>query len=201
MFIQSTGMPSSGCYNLFMGISTKFTHADLLAIPDDGKRREIVNGEPFVTPSPNLEHQRISQRLETAFTDYLKQHPIGEFFHAPLDVILSEFDVLEPDVLFVLNERRTILDRKDWVRGAPDIVLEILSSSTESNDRGPKLKAYARFGVPEYWIVDPEERAIEVYLLGKEGYEPPRIFREQESLTSLVLPGFALPVGKAFESD
>ena len=99
----------SPCYNPLMLTSTKFTHADLLEMPDDGKRREIVEGELFATPSPNLNHQRISRRIGLALANYPEAHPIGEIFYAPMDVILSDFDVLEPDLLIVLNEHREIL--------------------------------------------------------------------------------------------
>jgi Uma2 family endonuclease len=179
-----------------MLISTKFTHADLLEMPDDGKRREIIEGELFVTPSPNLDHQRISRRLELAVANYLEAHPIGEIFDAPMDVILSDFDVLEPDLLIVLNEHREIL--KTWVEGTPDLVVEILSPSTSQRDRGLKLKAYARHGVTEYWIVDPEQRAIEVYRLGRERYRLPQVSREGDSLISSMLPGFSLPLASVF---
>ena len=131
-----------------MVISTKFTHADLLVMPEDGRQREIVDGDLFVTPSPKFSHQAISRRICAAFLKYVESHPIGEIIYAPLDVILSEFDVVEPDLLFVLNEHRSIL--RDWVRGAPDLVIEILSAATAAHDRGPKLKAYARSGVTEY---------------------------------------------------
>jgi len=179
--------------------STRFTHADLLAMPDDGKRREIVEGELFVTPSPDLNHQRISRRMGFALAKYLETRPIGEIFTAPLDVILSNFDVLEPDLLIVLNERRDIL--KTWVEGAPDLVVEILSPTTALRDRGPKLKAYARHGVREYWIVDPEQRAIEVFRFVPEGYQLSHIFQEHETLTSPLLPDFALPLVDLFSPE
>ncbi len=167
-------------------------------MPNDGKRREIVDGELLVTPSPNLSHQRISRNIEYALMEYLEQHPIGELLDAPMDVILSDYDVLEPDLLFVLNEHRDIL--KDWVRGAPDLVIEILSRTTAANDRGPKMKAYARFGVRQYWIVDPDRKTIEVYRLVEAGYQLVQMFGEQETLTSSLLPGFSLLVGRLFES-
>jgi len=184
------------CYNAAMLISTKFTHADLLEAPDDGKRREIVEGELFVTPSPNLDHQRISRRIELALANYLEANPVGEIFDAPMDVILSDFDVLEPDLLVVLNEHRDIL--KTWVEGTPDLVIEILSPTTSKRDRGVKLKAYARHGVTEYWIVDPDERTIEVYRLERERYLAPRVFREPEHITSSMLPSFSLSVARVF---
>jgi len=166
-------------------------------MPNDGKRREIVDGELLVTPSPNLRHQRISRHVEFALLEYLKDHPIGELLYAPIDVILSDFDVLQPDLVFVLNEHRGVL--KDWVRGAPDLVVEILSSTTAANDRGPKMKTYARFGVPECWLVDPDQRAVEIYRLVRGGYRLYRRFRGQETLSSPLLPDFALAVGPIFQ--
>ena len=179
-----------------MIISTKFTHADLLAIPNDGKRREIVDGELIVTPAPKLGHQEILLRLALAFGKYLEQHPIGKLIISPMDVILSDFDVLEPDLLLVLNEQRGIL--QDWVRGAPDMVIEILSPTTVAHDRGAKLKAYAKYGVGEYWIVVPEGYSIEVYRLGQGGFELARTFQEPETLSSRILPDFSLPVASIF---
>ncbi len=179
-----------------MIISSKFTHADLLAAPEDNKRREIIDGELFVTPSPYFDHQRILRNLYDALRRHLEKHPIGELLFAPLDVILSVHDVLEPDLLFVLNEHRHIL--KDWVRGAPDLAVEILSSTTASRDRGLKMRTYARYGVREYWLVDPNQRAIEVYRLVEQGYELARTFQSTDTLTSELFPGLGLPVTPIF---
>jgi len=170
--------------------SLKYTHADLLAMPDDGRRREIIDGDLFVTPSPLEKHQLILLNLTMALGKYLEAHPVGQFRFAPLDVIFSEHDVLEPDLLFVLNEHDEYL--QDWVRGAPDLVVEILSPTTEARDRGVKMKAYARYGVGEYWIVDPAAKAIEAYRLGAEGYELAEKCREDDILRTPLLPGFAL---------
>ena len=179
-----------------MIISTKFTHADLLTAPDDGKRREILDGEIFVTPSPIADHQTIVLNFAFALRSYLLDHPIGKVYIAPLDVIFTEFDVLEPDLLFVLNEHRATV--KDWVRGAPDLVVEVLSPTTASRDRGIKLRAYARFGVLEYWIADPEVRAVEVYRLKRKGYELARTLEEGSNLTSTLLPQFTLQISAVF---
>ncbi|MBZ5668119.1 MAG: Uma2 family endonuclease [Acidobacteriia bacterium] len=181
-----------------MIISTKYTHADLLAMPDDGKRREIIEGELFVTPSPLDIHQKILFNLTLALGKFLEVHPLGELRFAPLDVILSEHDVLEPDLLFVLKEHRTIV--RDWVRGAPDLVVEILSPATEARDRGPKMKAYARFGVGEYWIVDPVAQVIEVYRLATEGFQLAKMCAKDDTVETPLLPGFLLPVGPVFQS-
>jgi Uma2 family endonuclease len=180
-----------------MAISTKFTHADLLVMPNDGKRREIIEGDLYVTPSPRFSHQNVLFKLTLALGKYLEASPIGKLAISPLDVILSEYEVLEPDLLFVLNEHSEILS--DWVRGTPDLVIEILSPTSAPLDRGPKLKAYARHGVTEYWIVDPDERAVEIYRLTPEGYQLTRTFSEEAVLSSPMLPGFELQVGSLFQ--
>jgi len=181
-----------------MRISTRFTHADLLVMPDDGKRREIVDGELFVTPSPLSKHQLIVINIASAFIFYLRDHPIGRLFTAPLAVIRGDYNELEPDPLFSLNEHLSIV--QDSVRGAPDLVTEVLSPTTTRQDRGPKLKAYARFGVPGCWIGDPDERIVEVYRIGQTCYVGPRRFLQGHTLTSPLLHGFALPVRDIFQS-
>ena len=179
-----------------MVIGTKITHADLLALPEDNLRREIIDGEMFVTPSPIANHQTILINILSASLDYLKNHHVGKVFVSPLDVIFSDYDVLQPDLLFVLNERAEIV--KDWIRGAPDLAVEILSPTTEARDRGIKLKAYPRFGVKEYWLVDPAARAVEVHRLTPEGYELPKTFALDDTLTSRLLPGFKLDVATIY---
>ncbi len=177
-------------------IGTKLTHADLLALPEDNLRREIIDGEMFVTPSPIANHQTILLNLAMVFRDYLKRQPIGKVFVAPLDVILSDYDVLQPDLLFVLNERAEIV--KDWIRGAPDLAVEILSPTTEKRDRGIKLKAYARFGVKEYWIIDPAAQEVEVHRLRDGGYELAESLVIGQALSSPLLPNFKLDVASIF---
>ncbi|MGB7218071.1 MAG: Uma2 family endonuclease [Vicinamibacterales bacterium] len=142
--------------------STKFTYEDFLNFPNDGKRHEIIDGEHYVTPSPNTKHQRVSMNLTYAFVLYLKRRPIGEVFAAPFDVVFSELDVVEPDLLYISRERAGILT-KAHVRGAPDLVVEILSPGTRKTDEVTKRKLYERSDVQEYWVVDPELDAIKVY--------------------------------------
>ena len=169
-----------------------------MAMPDDGKRREIIDGELYVTPSPVDYHQMILFNLTMALGKFLESHPLGKLRFAPLDVILSEHDVLEPDLLLVLNEHQDFL--QDWVRGAPDLVVEILSPSTEARDRGIKLKAYARYGVGEYWIVDPEAQLIEVYRLTAKGFRLAATCANGKTVETPLLPGFSLAVGLIFKA-
>jgi Uma2 family endonuclease len=176
--------------------SLSYTHADLLAMPDDGKRREIIEGELYVTPSPVTIHQRIVGNIAYAFWKFLELHPLGELLVAPMDVILSQHDVLEPDLLFVLNEHKSFL--QDWVRGAPDLVIEILSPTTEARDRSIKLKAYARYGVGEYWIVDPTSQTVEVHRLAADGFQLAKTCGRSDTVETPLLPGFVLPVQSVF---
>jgi Uma2 family endonuclease len=176
--------------------SLKYTHSDLQAMPDDGKRREIIDGEIYVSPSPVDIHQCLLLNLSYEFCQYLKARPIGIVRFAPLDVILSDYEVLQPDLLFVLNEHRGRL--QDWMRGAPDLVVEIISPNTEARDRGPKMKTYARHGIGEYWIVDPDSQTIEVHRLSSQGYQSAEKCAKDDVLATPLLPGFALPVGSIF---
>jgi len=146
----------------------KFTYHDYVQLPGD-KRYELVEGELFLVPSPNLYHQRISRQLEMALWQYIGRHALGEVFDAPCDVVLSEINVVQPDLLFVSTERRGILADAN-VQGAPDLVVEILSPSTGQRDLGIKRSLYAKYGVPEYWIVDPDSQTIEVLSWTETGY-------------------------------
>jgi Uma2 family endonuclease len=139
------------------------TWQDVQQLPDDGHRHEAIGGELYVTPAPSLQHQRISMRLTLILNRLLVEPGLGELFSAPVGV---EFPATEegvqPDLVFVSNRRRGIL-ADPCIRGAPDLVIEILSPTTERRDRGIKLKLYGSQGVAEYWIVDPDARAIEIW--------------------------------------
>jgi Uma2 family endonuclease len=145
------------------GVSrVKLTYEDFLRFPDDGLRHEIIDGEHFVAPSPNIRHQAILGNLYWVIRSHLEANPGGRVFFAPLDVIFSMFDVVEPDLLYVSSDRLRILTDKN-VRGAPDLVIEILSGSTRTVDETVKRRLYERWGVAEYWIVDPELETLRVH--------------------------------------
>ena len=177
----------------------KFTYDDYVNFPDDGRRHELIDGEHFVTPSPDRRHQEISLRLTVAIANCLRDRPAGRLYEAPLDVILSDFDVVEPDILYVSNERSGILGK--WVHGAPDLVVEILSPSTRKVDEAIKRRLYDRVDVREYWIVDPELEIVKVYRRD-EGRRFPRVAelaRETtDALTTPLLPGFSLSLAELF---
>jgi Uma2 family endonuclease len=164
---------------------SQITWQDVQQLPDDGNRYEAIAGELYVTPEPSLQHQRISRKLLLALQKLIGDPGLGELFYAPVGV---EFPATEegvqPDLVFVSSRRRGIL-ADPWIRGAPDLVIEILSPTTAHRDQGVKRKLYERQGVAQYWIVDPVAAAVEVWAYGGEpGFErfteslPMRLGRE-----------------------
>ncbi len=142
---------------------SQITWHDVQELPDDGNRYEAIAGELHVTPAPSVRHQRISGELEAALRDLLDRHRHGEMLHAPVGVEFpSTGEGVQPDIVVIAAARRGIID-DDWIRGAPDIVVEILSPSTQRRDRGVKLKLYDSQGVGEYWIVDSTARTVEIW--------------------------------------
>ena len=171
-----------------------WTYEEYAALPDDGKRYEIVSGVLYMSPSPRGPHQDAAGEIFVYLREHVKLTGLGLVRVAPFDVILSPNDVVQPDVIVVLNEH---LDRvtEKFILGAPDLVVEIASPSTATHDRHNKLDAYARAGVPEYWIVDPDSRTIEVLSLERVGmYQSLGAFRGKATLPSLVIPDFSTQV-------
>lgn len=143
---------------------TKLTYEDLVLFPDDGRRHEIMDGEHYVSPAPEIYHQELSKRIEFQLYGQIDQKGRGTVLDAPVDVQLSETDIVEPDIVVVLESRMAIVERKKIV-GAPDLVIEILSESSEERDRTLKRDLYEQSGVREYWIVDPAERSVRQLVL------------------------------------
>ena len=179
--------------------STKLTYDDYVLLPDDGLRHEIIDGEHYVTAAPNTRHQRIAGRLFHLLQLHLDSHPIGEVFVAPFDVVLSRFDIVEPDLIFLSRSRAHLLTEKN-LQGAPDLAIEILSPSTRSRDERLKRDAYERTGGDEYWLVDPDENTIVVFRRGAAGFqEPVRLSKASgHPLTTPLLPGLALQLDTVF---
>lgn len=179
----------------------RLTYDDLVLFPDDGRRHELIDGEHFVTPSPNTRHQRLVGRLHAAFVLYLQDHPeAGEAFLAPFDVVFTQFDVVEPDLLFVAADQCEIVTEKH-VRGAPAIVIEILSAGTRKVDERIKYRLFERGGVREYWLVDPELDVVKMYRRAGDGALPrvAELTAEAgETLTTPLLPGLAVTLAELF---
>ena len=180
--------------------SVKLTYDDFLLFPDDGQRHELIDGEHFVTPSPNPRHQRILGSLHLEFGNHLKAHPIGEVFFAPLDVVMSNVDVVEPDLLYMSRERAAEVLTREHVRGVPELVVEIASKGTRKRDETIKRALYERAGVSEYWVVDPEISVVRVYRNSADGFSRPTELRRDtgDTLTTALLPGLAIALDVIF---
>ena len=170
----------------------KFTYEDYVNTPED-KRYELLDGDLIMTPAPGELHQRVSILLGWRLVQFVTGHGLGRVYQAPFDVVLSNTDVVQPDLLFVSAKRAHVITPAN-VRGAPDLVVEILSPSTAERDRTLKRTLYARHGVSEYWIVDTEAGNITVLLLRRGGFEVAGVYGEGDTLTSPALPGFALSI-------
>ncbi len=173
-----------------------FSYAHLRQMPDDGKRYEILDGELAVSPSPKRKHQRIVWRL-THLLDRAVQAGYGEGYTAPFDVLLDERNVVQPDLLFVRSDRLHIITEEN-VRGAPDLIVEVLSEGTRERDLGAKLRIYARFGVRFYWVVDPDAQTARVYEHAPEGYRELPPLGAGDTLTCALFPDITLPLAALF---
>jgi Uma2 family endonuclease len=149
----------------------RWTYSEFARLPSEGSTRyEVIDGELVVTPSPTSRHQEIVAHLLSLMYPFARENRMGKVFPAPLDVLFAEGDYLEPDILFVGSDRADLVTDRG-IEGAPDLVVEVLSPSTEARDRGIKLERYRLYGVPEYWIIDPDECRIEVWDLAHEASE------------------------------
>ena len=183
-----------------IGSGVKLTYDDFLLFPDDGKRHELIDGEHYVTPAPNTKHQRVSGNLHFLLRSHLEHEPIGTVFYAPFDVIFSRFDVVEPDLLYMSNERSAAILTSKNVEGAPELIIEIGSPSTRKRDETIKRRLYQRSGVSEYWVVDPELDVVRVYRSEIVFERPQELSREAgDLLTTALLPGLELPLGAIFK--
>ena len=176
---------------------TKLTYEDYAKTPE-GERYELLEGELIMAAAPNMAHQRVGIRLGGEFYIFLMDADLGEAYMAPTDVYLSDTDVVQPDLLFTSKARTHIRNGKN-IRGAPDLVVEILSPSTSSRDWGHKRDLYAKHGVKEYWLVDPYAKQVMVMPLEDVRYEIVGVYREDDTLRSPTLEGFDLDLGRVFD--
>lgn len=169
----------------------KLTFPELVALPGD-PRRELIDGEVHVSPSPSLRHQDIVLRLGSI----LRDHAVGHVYIAPVDVVLAADQVLQPDIVFVARDGVAEL-RGNHISGPPDLVVEVVSDSRM--DRVRKRDLYERHGVPEYWVVDAEADRVEIHRLTGAGYGKPQILDGDDTLTTPALPGLRVDLAAVFE--
>ncbi len=175
-----------------------YTYEDYLKTPDD-KKFELIEGELIMVPAPNTAHQKILVELGFALKQFIDNHNLGKVFIAPYDVVLSNNVVVQPDILFISNDREKLVDEQN-LKGAPDLAIEIISSTSTYRDVVKKKKLYAQFGVKEYWIVYPEEEIIEVNALKNSSFEPYKTFEEKDTLTSPLLKKLEIGLNKIFKN-
>jgi Uma2 family endonuclease len=175
----------------------RLSFADLERMPEDGRRYELYDGEPSEVPSPIPRHQRVALHLMELLREY-ERRAGGLVFVSPLDVVLDEHNVVQPDVVYFGPDRAPAIDLSRPVRIRPDLAVEVLSPGTEATDRGWKLRLLARFGVPEYWIVDSDSEAIEVHVLARRTYQLAHVHRRGETLTSPTLPDLTFAAARVF---
>ena len=183
------------------GSGVKLTYDDFLLFPDDGQRHELIDGEHCVTATPFLKHQAVVGNLYFLIRTFLETNPLGTIIGFPTDVILSRYDIVEPDLQYISKDRAHIMS--DWVRGAPDLVVEVASKSTRKRDLTIKRDLYAKWGVREYWFVDPSADSVRMYRGSEDARtfrEPVELWLEQEDiLTTRLLPGLRLPLADIFK--
>jgi len=180
----------------------RFRYEDYKTLPESmSARYELLDGALLMVPAPTPLHQRISRNLEFLLLRFVREHALGEVFDAPVDVVLgagNEREVVQPDLLFVEKTQRHLITAAE-IQGAPALVVEVTSPGTEARDRGYKKVLYGRYGVREYWIVDPQAETVEVYVLGEEGLQPVHKFARTETLTSSVLADLRIELAEVFQ--
>src|SRR5438093_5178960 len=175
-----------------------FTYDDYLSLPDDGKRYEVIDGNLTMTPAPVPRHQEILLTLSARLLLFVDNNSLGRIYISPIDLALSLVDVVQPDILFVAKNRMHIVATKNIV-GIPNLVVEILSPSSNRRDREEKLNLYQRYGLPEYWIVDLETRTVEVYLYAESRLEKVETLKTGDQLFSRQVPGLIVEVAEVFK--
>lgn len=174
----------------------RFNYQDYLFLPSE-KRYELIEGDLHMVPAPLTYHQKVQMNLLLFLVSFVRDHDLGEVLPAPVDVVLSDEDVVQPDILFISKARLGILTEKN-VQGAPDLVVEILSHSSREWDREIKKKLYEKHGVVEYWIADPDAKAVEVYSFTEEGFRLVQTYPRPSKLSSPLLKDLRIPLEKVF---
>jgi Uma2 family endonuclease len=162
---------------------TKLTYSDYAQLPDDGRRHEIIDGEHYVSPSPSSAHQDASRHIQFQLYEHIEVEGLGKVYNAPMDLQLSDTDVVQPDLMVILREHEHYISPSRII-GTPDLIVEIKSPTTAEHDRGVKRSLYQQYGVPEYWIVDVDSHTVERYVLEGDRYRLDSTCREQITYTA-----------------
>ena len=182
-----------------MVTTPRLTYQDYANLEGD-ERYELIDGELILVGSPNTDHQTASVRIGYRMYSFVEENGLGRFFHAPYDVLFTDTDVVQPDLLFVSKERESIITEAN-IQGAPDLIVEILSPSSSRRDWRDKRELYAEHGVSEYWIVDPANRIVWVMLLQDGTLVEEGAYGEGDTVTSTTLDGFSVGLDEIFGGE
>jgi Uma2 family endonuclease len=178
-------------------VRPRISYADLERAPEDGRRYELYGGEVYVLPAPLPRHQVVQAAIDERLRRYAAQ--VGGFSVAsPIDIVFSQYDVLQPDVVYFRPERAHLVDLDRAITDRPDLCVEVLSPSTRDTDRGRKMQMFARYRVPEYWVVDPAQGSIEIFRLHEDAFVLAAIVSGDGEVSSPLLPGLTFPAGSVF---
>jgi len=176
----------------------RMAYADYFKI-NDGNRYELLDGELIMVPAPNTDHQDISRNILFLMWDYVKKNRSGKVFNAPIDVVFDDHHVFQPDLIFIRTENLNII-KKNAIHGVPDITVEIISPSSVFYDTVEKKEIYRKFGVKEYWLVFPEEHAIEIFTLEGEEYSEYLKIHKKGFIKSNVISGLNIDINEIFDN-
>ncbi len=178
--------------------TSKLTYEDYLKTSDD-ERLELLDGVLTMPPAPNTAHQSVQTELGWRLAQFVREGQLGHVFFAPTDVVLSNIDVVQPDLLFISRERAGIITPAN-IQGAPDLIVEIRSDSTAERDETVKRRLYAQRGVKAYWLVDPNAATTTVLILREDSYQQVGFYRQGQNLTSPTMHGFTVNLSEIFRA-
>jgi Uma2 family endonuclease len=174
-----------------------YTYQDYLELPDDGNKYEIIEGELIMSPAPYTIHQEVMLNIAVELVNFVRKTKIGKIYIAPTDVVISDINVVQPDILFITNKKLQIITAKN-IKGVPDLIIEIISPATGYYDLRGKKDIYEKFGVQEYWIVDPMKQRVEIYLNFENKFELHQRLEKKGILKSNILKGLDLNLDTIF---
>jgi Uma2 family endonuclease len=197
---SSTKTSSGWMQTMTQGLTHRpvWTYADYCILPQDYNRHEIIEGDHIVTPSPTSRHQRVLGNLFSILNFHVRPRKLGTVIAAPMDVLLADTSVVQPDLLFIRKEREEIITEPN-IQGPPDLVVEVLSVSTAAIDRGLKMRLYVKYGVPRYWILDARRLSLEMYEIIEGDCELISQFGKGETAESPLFPGLLIPISELGE--
>ena len=184
----------------YLAETKKYNYDDYLNLPEDGKRYEVINGELVMSAAPNTFHQTISNNIEDELRSFIKMSKSGKMFHAPVDVLISETNVVQPDIIYISKDRSDIITENN-INGTPDLIMEILSPGSAYYDLLEKKELYEQFGLKEYWIVDPKKQRVDIYLNVNQQFELNQRAESEGSVKSIMIKGFEISLESIFSLE